>query len=56
LLHSHLLGEFIPAKALQIQAGRNQKTQNEMAVERSRKYHNDKIKKEMEKYLQQVKK
>lgn len=43
LLQSYLLGEFTPAKALQIQSSREQKLQNESVVERSRKYHEEQL-------------
>jgi len=43
LLQSYLLGEFTPAKAVQIQSSREQKSQNELAVERSRKYHEEQL-------------
>ena len=43
LLQSYLLGEFTPAKAIQIQSNRKKKKENELALERSRQYHEEQL-------------
>lgn len=50
LLQSYLLGEFTPAKAIVIQSGRKQKSQNELAIERSQKYHEEQLNLKIKKY------
>ena len=50
LLQSYLLGEFTPAKALQIQSSRKQKTENESALERSRQYHEEQLNQQIRNY------
>ena len=50
LLQSYLLGEFTPAKALQVQSSRKQKLQTESAVERSRKYHEEQLNQQIKSY------
>ena len=52
LLHSYLLGDFTPAKAIQIQASRKRKYQNDFAVERSMKYHDEQLDLKIKKYMQ----
>ena len=52
LLHSYLLGDFTPAKAIQIQASRKRKYQNDFAVERSLKYHDEQLDLKIKKYMQ----
>lgn len=51
LLQSYLLGIFTPAKTLKVQASRKQKHQNESAVERSRKYHDEQLNQQIKSYL-----
>ena len=50
LLKSYLLGEFTPAKALQIQSSRKQKIENELALERSRQYHEEQLNQQIRNY------
>jgi len=50
LLQSYLLGEFIPAKAIQIQSSRELKNDNELAIERSRKYHEEQLNLQIKNY------
>ncbi len=52
LLKSYKSGGFIPAKAIQIKSSREQKHQNDLAVERSNKYHEDQLNLQIRKYLQ----
>ncbi len=50
LLNSYLSGEFVPAKALQIQSSRKQRVENERAVERSNHLHDERVNKLLERY------
>ena len=43
LLKSYLSGEFTPAKAIQIQSNRELKSENESAIERSMRYHEEQL-------------
>ena len=52
LLQSYLLGDFIPAKAIQIQSSRKQKYQNDQSVEKSLKYHDEQLNLKIKRYLQ----
>ena len=53
LLHSYLLGDFTPAKAIQIQSSRKQKYQNALSVEKSLKYHEEQLDLKIKRYLQE---
>lgn len=52
LLQAHFLGEFIPSKALQIQASRKAALNNDLAVERSRQIAEEQLQLRMNKLLE----
>ena len=52
LLKSCQCGDFLPDKALNIQADRNLRRENELAVERTQQYHEEQMLTKMQKYLQ----
>jgi hypothetical protein len=53
LLNSHHSGEFIPAKALQIQSARNQKHQQHDAIKNAEKLHEERVNKLLKRYDEQ---
>lgn len=50
LLNSHHSGDFIPAKALQIQAARNQKHQQHDAIKKAEKLHEERVNELLKRY------
>jgi len=50
LLNSFLSGDFVPAKALQVQTSRKKRLENERAVERSNKLHEERLSKLLKKH------
>lgn len=51
LLNNCHCGEFEPDKALKIQADRNKRKQNELMVERTQQYHDEQVRRKIQKYL-----